>query len=474
MQFLPVFLNVRAQHCLVVGGGEVAYRKAVLLDRAGARLRVVAPAIEPQLETLVIAGAGELCLREFQDSDLDGVFLAVAATDDEEVNAAVSVGAKARGLPVNVVDKPSLCSFIVPAIVDRSPVVIAISSGGASPILTRKLKEKLETLIPAAYGRLGLLLASYRGRVKSVVGDFKRRTRFWESLLSGPFQEMVLAGREDEARRHLELRLSQADQLDVGGEVFLVGAGPGDPDLLTLKALRLMQEADVVLYDRLVSPEILQRIRPDAEKIHVGKERANHTLPQEQINELLVRLAKEGNKVLRLKGGDPFIFGRGGEEIDRLAHERIAFQVIPGITAASGCACYAGIPLTHRDCAQSVRFVAGHLKDGTLDLDWPELARENQTVVFYMGLIGLEQICRQLLAHGMAEDMPVALVQQGTTANQKVLTGNLLTMPGLVQSNPVQAPTIIIVGRVVSLQSRYAWFRTEALVADSGGQAAGR
>ncbi len=474
MQFLPIFLNVRAQHCLVVGGGEVAYRKAVLLDRAGARLRVVAPAIEPQLEALVIAGAGEMCLREFQDNDLDGVFLAVAATDDEDVNAAVSVGAKARGLPVNVVDKPSLCSFIVPAIVDRSPVVIAISSGGASPILTRKLKEKLETLLPAAYGRLGLLLASYRGRVKSVVGDFKRRTRFWESLLSGPFQEMVLAGREDEARRHLEQQLSQAAQLDVRGEVFLVGAGPGDPDLLTLKALRLMQEADVVLYDRLVSPEILQRVRPDAEKIHVGKERANHTLPQEQINELLVRLAREGNRVLRLKGGDPFIFGRGGEEIDRLAQERIPFQVIPGITAASGCACYAGIPLTHRDWSQSVRFVAGHLKEGTLDLDWPELARENQTVVFYMGLVGLEQICKQLLDHGMAEDMPVALVQQGTTANQKVLTGNLVTMPEIVRSNQVQAPTIIIVGRVVGLQSRYAWFRTEALVAGSDAQAAVR
>lgn len=470
MQFLPVFLNVRAQNCLVVGGGDVAYRKAVLLDRAGARLRVVAPEIDAQLEALVIAGAGEMRLREFHDSDLEGVFLVVAATDDEDVNAAVSTGAKTRGLPVNVVDKPSLCSFIVPAIVDRSPVVIAISSGGASPILTRKLKEKLETMIPAGYGRLALLLGSYRGRAKNVIADFKRRTRFWESLLAGPFQEMVLSGKEDEARRHIEQQLALSDHLDIRGEVFLVGAGPGDPDLLTLKALRLMQEADVVLYDRLVSREILQRIRPDAEKIHVGKERANHTLPQEQINEMLVRLALEGKKVLRLKGGDPFIFGRGGEEIDRLAEAGIPFQVVPGITAASGCACYAGIPLTHRDCAQSVRFVAGHLKNDSLDLDWPELAKEHQTVVFYMGLMGLDMICAQLMAHGMPDTMPIALVQQGTTVNQKVLTGTLATLPVIVKAMHVQAPTIIIVGRVVALQSRYAWFGKEALGAEPDAQ----
>lgn len=464
MQFLPIFLNVRAQTCLVVGGGDVAYRKAVLLDRAGARLRVVAPEICVELESLVIAGAGELRVRGFDELDMEGVFLAVGATDDEEVNAAVSVAAKSRGLPVNVVDKPSLCSFIVPAIVDRSPVVIAISSGGASPVLTRKLKEKLETMVPAAYGRLALLLGGYRSRVKSVITDFKRRTRFWEALLSGPLSEMVLAGKEDEARRYIEQQLSESDSIVVQGEVFLVGAGPGDPDLLTLKALRLMQEADVVLYDRLVSKEIMARVRPDAEKINVGKERSNHLVPQEQINDLLVRLAQEGKKVLRLKGGDPFIFGRGGEEIDRLAEARIPFQVIPGITAASGCACYAGIPLTHRDCSQSVRFVTGHLKNDTIDLDWPNLANENQTVVFYMGLVGLETICEQLIAHGMAADMPIALVQQGTTPNQKVITGTLETMPAIVKMTEVQAPTIIIVGRVVKLQQRYSWFKGTNLV----------
>lgn len=459
MQFLPVFLNIRAQTCLVVGGGDVAYRKAVLLDKAGARLCIVAPAICTQLETLVIAGAGELYRREFVESDMEGVFLVVAATDVEEVNALVSSQAKARGLPVNVVDKPALCSFIVPSIVDRSPIVIAISSGGNSPILTRKLKEKIETLVPAAYGRLALLLGNYRGRVKSVIGDFKKRTRFWEFLLSGPMTEIVLAGKEDEARRYIEQQLTLVEHIDARGEVFLVGAGPGDPDLLTLKALRLMQEADVVLYDRLVSPEIMQRIRPDAEKIHVGKERANHLVPQEQINDMLVRLAQEGKRVLRLKGGDPFIFGRGGEEIAGLAAAKIPFQVIPGITAASGCACYAGIPLTHRDYSQSVRFVTGHLKDGSIDLDWPILAIENQTVVFYMGLVGLEVICSQLIAHGMDKEMPIALVQQGTTPNQKVLTGTLATMPEIVKAQQVQAPTIIIVGRVVKLHGQYSWFR---------------
>ena len=467
MQFLPIFLNVHAQNCLVVGGGEVAYRKAVLLDRAGARLRVVAPKISAELEALVIGGAGELLIRAFKESDLDGVFLAVAATDDEEVNSDVSVAAKNRGLPVNVVDKPALCSFIVPSIVDRSPIVIAISSGGTSPILTRKLKEKIEVLVPAAYGRLALMLGAFRGRVKSVVTDFKKRTRFWEALLAGPMPGMVLSGDEEQARRYVEHQLAASEHLEVRGEVYLVGAGPGDPDLLTLKALRLMHEADVVLYDRLVSPEILRRVRPDADLIHVGKERANHSVPQEQINEMLVRLAKEGKKVLRLKGGDPFIFGRGGEEIDRLAAENIPFQVIPGITAASGCACYAGIPLTHRDCAQSVRFVAGHLKDGSIDLDWDELAKEYQTVVFYMGLVGLETICAQLIAHGAPKDRPMALVQQGTTATQLVLKGTLETMPKIVNTTEVKAPTIIIVGTVVSLQEKYSWFRKEALVDES-------
>jgi uroporphyrin-III C-methyltransferase/precorrin-2 dehydrogenase/sirohydrochlorin ferrochelatase len=458
LQNLPIFLNVRDHTCLVVGGGEVAYRKAVLLNRAGAILRVVAPNICEELEALVDGGDGELHRREFAVNDLEGALLAIAGTDDQAVNELVSDEAKKRGIPVNVVDSPSLCTFIVPAIVDRSPIVIAISSGGSSPILTRKLKEKIETMVPAAYGRLALLLGEYRDKVKLALTHFEKRKRFWESILSGPLQEIVFAGKETEARDFIDNELASANAKPIVGEVFLVGAGPGDPDLLTLKALRLMTEADVVLYDRLVSPEIMARIRPDAEKIHVGKQRSNHAVPQEDINELLVRLALQGKRVLRLKGGDPFIFGRGGEEIDRLAAAKIPFQVVPGITAASGCAAYAGIPLTHREYSQSVRFVTGHLKDGSIDLDWPALARENQTLVFYMGLVGLAKICEELITHGLTSEMPIALVQQGTTRNQKVLIGTLATMPGIVAQHEVQAPTLIIVGRVVKLQDRYSWF----------------
>ena len=462
MEFLPVFLNVRGARCLIVGGGEVAYRKAVLLDRVGAQLLVVAPEISQQLLELLRQGNGIVQQRNFLESDLDAVLLVVAATDDETLNAHVSALAKIRGLQVNVVDRPELCTFIVPAIVDRSPVVIAISSSGSSPILTRQLKEKLETVIPGGYGRLAELLRGYRKEVKQTISDFTKRSRFWERVLSGPMPEMVFSGKEDEARVYLDQALAGAEDLPVQGEVYLVGAGPGDPDLLTLKALRLMYEADVVLYDRLVSKEILQKIRPDAEKIHVGKQRADHTVPQEQINAMLVRLAREGKKVLRLKGGDPFIFGRGGEEIDQLAEAGIPFQVIPGITAASGCACYAGIPLTHRDYSQSVRFVTGHLKEGSVELDWDQLASDHQTVVFYMGLVGLENICEQLMAHGMSRDMPIALIQQGTTQNQKVVTGTLETMAEIVKAAKVQPPTLIIVGRVVKLHRQYSWFKSQA------------
>ncbi|MDT8428795.1 MAG: siroheme synthase CysG [Pseudomonadales bacterium] len=458
MDFLPVFLNVRAQECLLVGGGDVALRKASLLHKAGARLRLVAPGVSTELKNLLESNGGSLLLRGFEQKDMEGVRLVIAATNDEQLNARISRLAQAANIPVNVVDQPALCSFIVPAIVDRSPVVIAVSSGGNSPILTRDIKARIEVAIPAASGRLASMLGGYREKVKQRISSFTARARFWEKLLAGPFAELVYAGRENDAADCFEQLLSDPDNERVQGEVFLVGAGPGDPDLLTIKALRLMYAADVVLYDRLVSAEILEKIRPDAEKIHVGKARARHTLPQQQINDLLVDLAKQGKKVLRLKGGDPFIFGRGGEEIDRLASEKIPFQVIPGITAASGCACYAGIPLTHRDFSQSVRFVTGHLQDGSVDLDWAQLTGEQQTVVFYMGLLGLEEICRQLIAHGMPSDMPVALIQQGTTSRQKVLTGTLASMPAIVQAAEVQAPTLIIVGRVVSLHRQLSWF----------------
>jgi uroporphyrin-III C-methyltransferase/precorrin-2 dehydrogenase/sirohydrochlorin ferrochelatase len=440
MQYLPIFMNVRGEPCLVVGGGPVAARKAALLRRAGAQVTMT---------------------TEFREEELGRYALAIAATGDQDVNCAVAAAARARRIPVNVVDQPELCSFILPSIIERAPLVVAVSSGGASPVLARLLRARLESMIPAAYGRLASLAAEFRARVKARFAGAERR-RFWERALQGPIAELVLAGRDAEARKGLEAALADTRLAFSGGEVSLVGAGPGDPDLLTFRALRLMQQADVVVYDRLVSGPILDLVRLEAERIYAGKERAQHTLPQEDINALLVRLAKEGKRVVRLKGGDPFIFGRGGEEIGTLAAEGIPFQVVPGITAAAGCASYAGIPLTHRDYAQSVVFVTGHLRDGSLDLNWRALAQPQQTIVFYMGLLALEQLCSRLTEHGLAPDTPAALIQAGTTPQQRVLAGTLATLPGIVRAGEVQAPTLVIVGEVVRLRDRLNWFEPAA------------
>ncbi|HUH36863.1 MAG TPA: siroheme synthase CysG, partial [Spongiibacteraceae bacterium] len=372
--------------------------------------------------------------------------------------AAVSEAAQALNIPVNVVDQPDLCSAILPSIVDRSPLLIAISSGGRSPVLARMLKTRIESLVPAAYGRLALLAGEFRQQVKARFAGLGQRRAFWERVLDGPAAELALAGNLDAARRELAQQIDAQPDTASLGEVYLVGAGPGDPDLLTFKALRLLQKADVVLYDRLVAPAILNMARADAERIYVGKARAQHTLRQQDINARLVTLAREGKRVVRLKGGDPFIFGRGGEEIETLAAEGIPFQVVPGITAASGCSCYSGIPLTHRDHAQSVRFVTGHLKNGSMDLPWAELVQPAQTVVIYMGLVGLPEICRQLIAHGRGADTPIALVERGTTPEQRVLVSTLAGLPDLVASENVRAPTLLIVGEVVGLRHKLAWF----------------
>ena len=460
MDYLPIFLDVREQPCLVVGGGEVAARKTALLLRAGARVTVRAPALNAAFDADRDAGrithrAGSYC-----DEDLAGQALVIAATDDDAVNRAVAAAAKVRRIPVNVVDQPALCSFIMPSIIDRAPVIVAVSSGGASPVLARLLRARLETLIPAGYGRLAALAAAFRDQVKARFKPAERR-RFWERVLQGPIAELVFGGRDDAARKALQDAIEDTRITVGGGEVSLIGAGPGDPDLLTFRALRLMQSADVVVYDRLVSPPVLDLVRRDAERIYAGKERAKHALPQEDINHLLIRLAKEGKRVVRLKGGDPFIFGRGGEELDTLAAEGIPFQVVPGITAASGCASYAGIPLTHRDCAQSVVFVTGHLRDGGMNLNWQALAQPRQTIVFYMGLLGIDILCRELVAHGLPAATPAALIQQGTTPEQRVLTGDLATLPEVVRQGGVKAPTLIIIGEVVRLREKLKWFEPE-------------
>jgi uroporphyrin-III C-methyltransferase/precorrin-2 dehydrogenase/sirohydrochlorin ferrochelatase len=459
MDYLPVFLKVRGRPCLLVGGGRVAARKAALLLRAGASLTVVALRFCAELQERARQGELSLVERAFEPADLGAAVLVIAATDDETVNRAVFEHASRLRIPVNVVDNPALCSFIVPSIVDRTPVQVAVSTGGASPVLARLLRARLESFIPSAYGRLARLVEEYRTRVKQRFTDSGQRRYFWESILQGRVAELLFAGNEGQARAALEAAIEDAGTgYASSGEVYLVGAGPGDPDLITFRALRLMQQADVVVYDRLVSQPVLDMVRRDAELIYAGKERNRHTLSQESINQLLVRLAKEGQRVLRLKGGDPFIFGRGGEEIETLAQEGIPFQVVPGITAASGCASYAGIPLTHRDYAQSCTFVTGHLKDGSVDLDWEKLARPSQTIVFYMGMHSLPVISRQLIAHGLAPDTPVALVQQGTTPDQRVYIETLQSLPSLPERHQVKPPTIIIVGSVVDLHKKLKWF----------------
>jgi len=457
MDYLPIFADVRNKLCLVVGGGEVAKRKAGVLLEAGANVRVVAPQIEPMLAEQ--KGVKAIVAR-FDPHHLEGVTLVIAATNDRKVNQQVSELARARNIPVNVVDDPELCSFIMPAILDRSPLMVAFSSGGASPVLTRLMRGKLETMIPQNYSLLAAFAERFRELVKQRVTNPAKRRIFWENALEGVIAEKVLSGDESSAEMILLQMLASEDNI-LRGEVYLVGAGPGDPDLLTFRALRLMQKADVVVYDNLVSKPIVEMTRRDAERIYVGKKRDNHTLQQEEINELLVRLAKEGKRVLRLKGGDPFIFGRGGEEIETLAAEGIPFQVVPGITAASGVSAYAGIPLTHRDHAQSCIFVTGHLKDGSMNLDWDALARPKQTIVVYMGLHGLATLCSELIAHGLPGTTPVAIVQQGTTKNQRVITGTLATLPGNAQVEELHAPTLIIVGGVVTLREKLAWFNPQ-------------
>jgi uroporphyrin-III C-methyltransferase/precorrin-2 dehydrogenase/sirohydrochlorin ferrochelatase len=459
MNFLPIFYNISGKSCLVVGGGAIAARKAELLLKAQGKVRVVAPEIDDRIRDMAASHALEFEQREFVADDLQAVVCVIAATDNIAVNREISELAQARAIPVNVVDNPALCSFIMPSMIDRSPVQIAISTGGVSPVLARMLRSKLESCIPGAYGDLATLADEFRDLVKQGLPDVDARRRFWETILDGKVAEFIFSGRTEDARELLQQQLKDFDVGSAKGEVYLVGAGPGDPDLLTFKALRLMQKADVVVYDRLVSGPILDMVRRDAEKIYAGKARANHAIPQESINQLLVRLAKQGKRVLRLKGGDPFIFGRGGEEIAELIDENIEFQVVPGITAASGCASYAGIPLTHRDHSQACIFVTGHRRDGGDDLNWEMLSHANQTVVFYMGLDNVARICSSMKAHGRAADTPAALVEKGTTAEQRVFVGDLDSLPGIIAQNQVHAPTLILVGEVVALHDRLSWYK---------------
>ncbi|MGE0484758.1 MAG: siroheme synthase CysG [Gammaproteobacteria bacterium] len=459
MDFLPLFLDVRGRSCVVVGGGAVATRKAALLCRAGASLRVVAPRVDDALRELLTAQGGQLFQREFVAGDLVDCVLLVAATDDAAVNTHVAGMARERGVLVNVVDQPADCTAIMPAIVDRSPVLIAIGTGGNAPVLARMLRAKLETLIPPAYGELAGFLGGLRARVREALPDATLRRRWWEAIVDGPIAELFFAGRQQAAAAAIDQMLERGlAALPPRGEVYLIGTGPGDPDLLTFRALRLMQIADVVVHDRLVGDGILDLCRRDAERVFVGKARTRHAMVQDDINGLLARLARAGKRVARLKGGDPFVFGRGGEEIEHLAAHGIDFQVVPGITAALGCAAYAGIPLTHRDHAQSCLFVTAHQKDAHIEIDWVALLRPRQTVVVYMGVAALPLLVAGLLEHGADPALPTALVERGTTTRQRTIAAPLGELPARAAAMQVDSPALVFIGSVVTLRDRLGWF----------------
>ncbi len=460
MRTLPIFVEMRDRPAVVIGGGVVAARRAEFLVRSGARVSVFAPELSEEFHELRARPNFRHVARDLEPQDLQGCALCFIAVEDERLMVAAQQVAKNAGALVNVADRPRLCDFIMPSIVDRSPLVIAISTGGAAPILGRMLKARLESQIPAAYGRLAHLMSGFRRRVAEAIPSQTIRRRFWENVLEGPIGEAALSGNEGAASASLarEIERAAVDRREPPrGEVYLVGAGPGDPDLVTFRALRLMQKADVVLYDRLAGEGVMNLVRREAERIYVGKRPDNHELPQQEISALLVALASQGKRVLRLKGGDPFMFGRGGEEIEALAEHAIPFQVCPGVTAAIGAAAYAGIPLTHRDHAQACVFVTGHGKDGNIDLDWTALLQPRQTVAIYMGLRNLEALTREFILRGANGDLPAAIVDNATRANQRVVVGTLETLAAKARAADLHGPSIVIVGTVVGLRDKLDW-----------------
>ncbi|NMH60356.1 siroheme synthase CysG [Alteromonas ponticola] len=461
MQYFPAFIDTTSLTCLIVGAGNVAARKLELVLKTQARIIIVADQVSPAVAELAESSQVTLHKRKFEQSDLAHIEMVFVCTADSELNEHIYALARQRNILVNVVDNTPLCQFITPSIIDRSPITIALSSGGSAPVLLRHLRQKLESLIPQHISRLGEFAQAARDKVKQALNSVTARRYFWEDIFEGDVAELIEKNQYEKAQSLFDQTLSIAanDQQAVG-EVYLVGAGPGDADLLTFRALRLMQKADVVIYDRLVSAQILELVRRDAEKLYVGKAKSLHSVPQDQINALIIEKARQGQRVVRLKGGDPFIFGRGGEEIASLVDAGISFQVVPGITAASGASSYAGIPLTHRDHAQSVVFATGHLKDDTVDLNWPALAHTNQTIVFYMGLTGLPIICQKLVEHGLSSETQIALIENATLPEQRVVTGTLNDIEKRSKQANIQPPALIIVGSVVSLHPSLNWYTT--------------
>lgn len=453
MDYLPIFADLKRRPCLVVGGNDIAWRKAKMLLKAGADVKVISPELSPLFQQAVDNGQLTHLGEEFSPHHLDGIFLAIAATERKALNALVYQSANQRQVLVNVVDDTQRCSFIVPSVVDRSPIIVAVSSSGQAPVLARLIREKLEVLLPQHLGQVATIAGRFRSRLAKTVTSFSARRRFWEQAFNGRFASLVAAGQIESAEQELEqLSLGQRS----GGEVALIGAGPGDAGLLTLRALQLLQQADVVLFDYLVSDEVMDLVRRDAERVCVGKKAGFHSVPQSETNRLLVEYATKGQRVVRLKGGDPFVFGRGGEELEVLFDHNIPFEVVPGITAAAGATAYAGIPLTHRDHAQTAMFVTGHLKAGSDQLDWHTLARGNQTLVIYMGLMNSSDIQQQLIQHGREASTPVAIIERGTQPTQNIYKGQLGELEDLAQQ--AASPALIVVGEVVNLSEKLHWF----------------
>tara|TARA_B110000037_G_scaffold222815_1_gene299748 strand:- start:3355 stop:4731 length:1377 start_codon:yes stop_codon:yes gene_type:complete len=458
MQSFPIFINLKKKPVTVIGGGDIALRKVRLLLKAGPNITVISKEICKDLKELLMEDNHKILQKSFHEDDLKTPALIIAATNNAKTNKRISTYAQRENILINVVDQPKLCTFTMGSIVERDSLVVSISSGGKAPVLVRRIREKIETLLPQSYAELVRLSGSLRAIVKKKIQSGIKRRIFWEEFFESDYvQNFILLPKKLDLRLFNKILLGMKSKKI--GEVFLVGAGPGERDLLTIRALHLMQKCDICIYDNLVSKDILELVRRDADLVYAGKKQDQHTLSQDKINSLLIKFAKQGKKVLRLKGGDPFIFGRGGEEIESLMKNKILFQVVPGITAASGIASYSGIPLTHRDHAQSCLFLTGHIKDGVINFEWSKLIVENQTLVVYMGLLSLDELVKKLLHHGMTKKMPIAIIESGTTAKQKVLIGELSNIKSKVNKAKIKSPALIIIGTVVNLRSKLNWFK---------------
>jgi uroporphyrin-III C-methyltransferase/precorrin-2 dehydrogenase/sirohydrochlorin ferrochelatase len=458
MPLYPLFADLRDRHVLVVGGGDVAVRKTAMLLKVGARVTVCAAMLVPELREWLQLERITWRAETYQPEWLDDAWLVIAATRSHSLNARIAADAHARRRLVNVVDDASLSSFQIPAVIDRSPLLVAISSSGAAPMLARRLRDRIESLLDPALGSLLQLAQRYRARIRARYGDLAARRRFYDWLHDGPVHASLRAAQPMQAEQQLVDALAHRKEAQRRGSVVLVGAGPGDPGLLTLRAWRALNEADVILHDALISEPILDLARRDAERIAVGKRGGALHTPQDTIHALLLEHARAGKRVVRLKGGDPFVFGRGGEELAFLREHGIAYEVVPGITAALACAAYSGIPLTHRDHAQSVRLVTAHCQQSFNTLDWSDLARERQTLAIYMGVSQLDELTLQLLAHGRAADTPFALIENGSLPQQRTLTGTLRALPTLAARHAISAPALLILGEVAAQADAAHWY----------------